>query len=202
MAVTTLHPGIRLASFGVSALLWSAAVLGLGVLGVKVAEPPALPPAEPEAIDVVTLPPPPAPPIQATATVVERFVEAVLPVVPVAPPAPPAPAPGPAVVALAPALAPAPPVVTRPDWVRRPQNLGRYYPERAHARGKTGQVSLDCLVRRDGTLACAVAEETPAGWGFADAALRMSRAYQMVPATRDGQPVEARYTLRVPFTLE
>ncbi|HWA00122.1 MAG TPA: TonB family protein [Caulobacterales bacterium] len=91
--------------------------------------------------------------------------------------------------------------ITEPRWTRRPSNLARYYPARAVARNIEGAVTLDCAVRTTGALECWVVSETPAGWGFAEAALRMSRDYAMVPAMRDGAPVEGRYRLRVPFAL-
>ncbi len=43
--------------------------------------------------------------------------------------------------------------------------------------------------------------ETPANWGFGLAALRISRDYRMVPAMRDGQAVEGRHWMRVPFEV-
>jgi protein TonB len=96
-----------------------------------------------------------------------------------------------------------PPLIVDPVWVRRPsaRELARFYPSIALRRGKSGAVRLDCLVRTDGALACRIVEETPEGYGFGDAALRISQTYRMVPAMREGQPIEARYPLRVPFEL-
>ncbi len=94
-----------------------------------------------------------------------------------------------------------PPVITNPRWLREPRDLGIYYPSRALARNITGAVILNCLVEVSGALNCAVESETPANWGFGDAALRISRDYRMVPALRDGHAVEARYRMRVPFEV-
>ncbi|MBL8545596.1 MAG: energy transducer TonB [Hyphomonadaceae bacterium] len=94
---------------------------------------------------------------------------------------------------------PAPPLISNPRWLRQPRDLASYYPQRALQRNMTGQVVLDCLVDTSGALACSVTSETPANWGFAQAALRISRDYRMVPAMRDGQAVEGRYRMRVPF---
>lgn len=94
-----------------------------------------------------------------------------------------------------------PPLVENPSWLRRPRDLARYYPRRALELGVEGQVTLDCLVLTTGRLSCTVASETPQNWGFAAAALRISGDYQMVPATRNGVPVEARYRMRIPFEL-
>jgi protein TonB len=96
---------------------------------------------------------------------------------------------------------PGPQVITNPRWLRQPRDLARYYPSRALARNITGQVVLDCLVDANGALNCSVASETPANWGFGDAALRIARDYRMVPAMRDGQAVEGRYRMRVPFEV-
>lgn len=92
--------------------------------------------------------------------------------------------------------------ITNPRWLRRPQNLASYYPRRAVARNIAGQVMLDCLVDTNGALNCSVILETPANWGFGEAALRIARDHRMVPATRDGQAVQGRYRMRVPFELE
>ena len=149
---------------------------------------PPPPPPPPPPPDHPPPPPPPAMRSPPTTSTVEVFTD--IPVVPPTPPAPPAP--------LAP---PPPPVVTNPQWVRRPsaRDVTRFYPSRAIERDKTGVVVLNCTVRTNGTLQCSVASEDPSGWGFGAAAINLSRSYEMVPATRDGQPVEARNTLRIPF---
>lgn len=94
-----------------------------------------------------------------------------------------------------------PPTITNPRWLRQPRDLARYYPARPLARNLTGQVVLDCLVDTNGALNCSVLSETPANWGFGDAALRIARDYRMVPAMQDGQAVEGRYRMRVPFDI-
>lgn len=99
-------------------------------------------------------------------------------------------------------VAQAPVMIESPRWVERPRDLARYYPRRAIPRGVEGEVMLDCLVSTAGALRCAVASETPANWGFGEAALRIARDHRMVPATRAGEPVEGRYRMRVPFELE
>lgn len=101
-----------------------------------------------------------------------------------------------------PTFAAQPPVVTDPHWRRQPRDLSRYYPPRARAANVEGQVVLDCAVSAQGALACAVAQETPEGWGFGAAAERIARDHVMAPAMREGQAVEARYRMRVPFRLD
>lgn len=95
-----------------------------------------------------------------------------------------------------------PVTIERPRWLQRPRDLARYYPRRAIPRGMEGEVVLDCLVATTGALNCAVVSETPQNWGFAEAALRIARDHRMVPATRNGEPVQGRYTMRVPFELQ
>lgn len=91
--------------------------------------------------------------------------------------------------------------IVNPHWVRRPANLQAYYPRRALQRSVEGVVQLDCRVLTTGNLQCSVLSETPSGWDFGPAALRIARDHQMTPATRDGVPVEGRYQMRVPFRL-
>ncbi|MCX7356581.1 MAG: TonB family protein [Alphaproteobacteria bacterium] len=91
--------------------------------------------------------------------------------------------------------------ITNPRWLRQPRDLEIYYPSRALARDIPGQVVLDCMVDVAGALNCSVVSETPVNWGFGQAALRISRDYRMVPAMREGQAVEGRYRMRVPFEV-
>jgi periplasmic protein TonB len=97
---------------------------------------------------------------------------------------------------------PQPPAISDPHWLRRPRDLGRFYPVRARAAGIEGVVVLDCAVSPQGALDCAIVSETPPGWGFGDAAQRISREHRMAPALRDGVPIEARYRMRLPFQLD
>lgn len=92
--------------------------------------------------------------------------------------------------------------ISAPHWQRRPTNLTVFYPDRALRRNTEGEVVLNCLVRVSGLLDCSVVSESPAGWGFGEAALRIARAHRMVPATRNGVAVEGRYVMRVPFQIE
>jgi protein TonB len=91
--------------------------------------------------------------------------------------------------------------ITNPRWLQRPRDLGAYYPRRARERGTEGQVVLDCLVTVEGLLNCRVASETPAGWGFGEAALQIARDHRMAPARQNGEPVIGRYRMVTPFRL-
>jgi len=94
-----------------------------------------------------------------------------------------------------------PVTIENPHWLQRPRDLARYYPRRAITREVEGVALLDCIVSTAGRLACQVLSETPAGYGFGDAALRIAADHRMVPATRDGVAVPGRYRMRVPFEL-
>ncbi len=96
------------------------------------------------------------------------------------------------------------PVITQPDWVRKPtaEQLMRAYPSAAEARGIAGVAELSCLVRVDGSLTgCSVTSETPGNQGFGRAAVSVSRYFRLSPRTVDGQAVDgARVTMAIRFT--
>lgn len=198
MAHAATSVSVRTASLSISAMLWAALVLALSI-GAQVA---TVAPGGPTIIEGVRIEdPPPREPqrkSQATQRTPEGFERVILPI-PKTPETEPAAEPA----ALMEPVADGPVTITRAVWLRRPtpQELRAFYPPLALRRDRSGLVNLDCIVRTDGALDCAVLDETPPNYGFADAALRISRAYRMQPATRDGRPVEGRYQLRVPFEL-
>jgi protein TonB len=63
---------------------------------------------------------------------------------------------------------------------------------------------LRCTVTVDGNVTnCSVTSETPTGQGFGEAALKLSRYFQMRPKTVDGAPVGgATVNIGIPFRLE
>lgn len=83
-------------------------------------------------------------------------------------------------------------VVTRPDWAARPspRDVDLFYPERAQQSGQTGNARIRCRVNTNGSVReCVVVTETPPGYGFGEAAVRMSPLFRMKPQTVDGRPV-------------
>lgn len=114
----------------------------------------------------------------------------------------PAPTSAPALPAAPAPYAGEPPEISNPVWLSRPLNPERFYPRAAFMRGVEGQVTLACFVELDGRLTCTVAEESPAGQGFGEAALAIARAHVMQPAAINGVPVRGRYRMVVPFSLD
>jgi TonB family protein len=104
----------------------------------------------------------------------------------------------------APKLAPEA-TITNPDWIRKPgpDEFADYYPKVAWLFGLGGTVVITCKVSPDGGLTgCSTSEEAPAGFGFADAALQISRFFQMKPKTVDGKPVEGgSFSTRIRFSV-
>src|SRR5690349_8548045 len=86
----------------------------------------------------------------------------------------------------------APREIVDPDW-RRVRDTGdpmRFYPERAQRLSMQGSAVMSCVVTADGFLKdCKVLEETPGGYGFGEAAIRMAILFRMKPLTKSGQPV-------------
>jgi TonB family protein len=100
---------------------------------------------------------------------------------------------------------PAEGVVTSPDWVSRPSgdDVAQYYPTFAQFFGLTGEGKISCSVTTEGSLTdCRVYSEVPVGFGFGDAAIKMSALFRMKPETLDGVPVGgARVNIPIVFRL-
>jgi protein TonB len=92
----------------------------------------------------------------------------------------------------APAGAKPPHIITNPQWLKRPNggDFSNLYPRKALRAGISGHTSMECVIKRDGTLtACRILSETPAEMGFGAAELRLAGQFKMRPQTLDGMPV-------------
>jgi periplasmic protein TonB len=78
--------------------------------------------------------------------------------------------------------------VRNPDWVRPPtrEEMTKAYPPQAL--GASGSAILDCIVEVDGLLDKCSVQEKPAGLGFGEAALKISKVMRMQPQLYDGEP--------------
>lgn len=96
---------------------------------------------------------------------------------------------------------PAPKSIINPDWLMRPDasQVARAYPEIAARQGIGGLAILACAVTATGGVTgCDVVSESPAGKGFAKAALSLTRFFRMKPRFENGQPVGGG-TVRIPI---
>src|SRR5262245_6400469 len=71
------------------------------------------------------------------------------------------------------------------------------YPRAALEQGIGGTAGVECVVRTDGGVDCAITQEMPTGMGFGDAVLAMSNDWRMATQTSDGTPTAGRRLRRV-----
>jgi protein TonB len=91
-----------------------------------------------------------------------------------------------------PPLPTVPTTIANPDWLTRPDGarMALVYPDRASRERVGGAVTLACKVTTVGDVtACGAVSESPGGYGFAKAALSLTRYFRMKPRTENGQPV-------------
>lgn len=76
-----------------------------------------------------------------------------------------------------------------PDWIKAPdaETISDFYPTRANQMNVQGASTIKCIVRTDHRLHdCVIASESPAGYGFGEAAIRASSTFQLRPGTVNG----------------
>jgi TonB family protein len=88
-------------------------------------------------------------------------------------------------------------------WARRPTGaeLDREFPDRAISARRSGDVTLACLVQPQGTLNCAVVSESPEGYRFGAAALRVVREARVAETFTNGQTAVGQQ-ITVPIRFE
>ncbi|HWE47974.1 MAG TPA: energy transducer TonB [Caulobacteraceae bacterium] len=92
-------------------------------------------------------------------------------------------------------------VISAPHWVRRPNSdeLRRTYPRRALEGGVNGHSVMECEADAQGTLQnCKSIEESPDGFGFGDAELKLAKYFKLSPTTSDGKSVAGAH-IRIPL---
>ena len=82
-------------------------------------------------------------------------------------------------------------------------DLEREYPRVALLMGLAGHATMTCKALTDGRLDdCHVVEEDPIGLGFGAATVRTAAFFRVKPATRNGQPIEAKITIPLAWRTE
>lgn len=84
-------------------------------------------------------------------------------------------------------------IITQPEWVRRPnsETVSRFYPDRAMRIGIEGSTRITCRVHLSGRLVdCVVQSESPLGYDFGAAAIRLAGTLRMRPMLRNGEAVD------------
>jgi protein TonB len=88
-----------------------------------------------------------------------------------------------------------------PEWLRKPdgEDIARIWPRKAVlARQRAGDATMSCRVAKTGLLEnCVVVDETPAGFDFGLAALKLQRHFKLSATTKDGRSTEGG-SIRIP----
>lgn len=92
------------------------------------------------------------------------------------------------------------PTITQPSWIQRPtaEDVGRVTPT-IELGPKEVRVLMVCRITAAGGLeACSIKEETPPGYGFGEAALKLAPKFRMPDVDLEGRPVAGR-TVQIPI---
>ncbi len=95
--------------------------------------------------------------------------------------------------------------VTSANWRSIPSgdDMAKEYPRLAQLMNLTGKAMIRCATDTEGRLQdCKVIEESPAGFGFGAAAVRLSAYFSMTPARIDGQPVNGVVAIPINFAMD
>ena len=95
-----------------------------------------------------------------------------------------------------------PKTATPPDWLTTPSpaTVDNFYPELANDLGIGGRAVIDCRIGPDGLVElCRTQSESPPGFDFGAAAIRMSRSFRFRPAMTASGPIPSTVTVPVRF---
>ena len=96
------------------------------------------------------------------------------------------------------------PQATHPDWIAKPSgdDMAEAYPQLAETMGVSGHAVISCKVATTGRVEnCKVTSETPPGFGFGAAALKIAPAFQMAPSTVGGSATVSDVNIPIRFVL-
>lgn len=96
---------------------------------------------------------------------------------------------------------PPPSVITEPEWVKRPsaEEFASLYPKPASRENVEGLAVMECTVDAAGQMTlCRILDESPLGFGFGEAALKMAKSFRMRPLTKGGNS-SAGGVIRIPI---
>lgn len=88
--------------------------------------------------------------------------------------------------------------------LRRPsaEDVMRWYPPSARAERVEGRATMRCRIDVAGAMRdCAILSETPAGYGFGEAALRLSHTFKLVVTGAAPSPEGRSITIPIAFQL-
>jgi TonB family protein len=105
--------------------------------------------------------------------------------------------------ALPPASPGASPTTPHPNWVRKPtgQDIADVYPARAQRDGVSGRAVMTCTLDQRGRLHdCGIVDETPPGYGFGSAELKLAGKFR-APITPGMETGGAKVSIPVTFAM-
>ena len=105
-----------------------------------------------------------------------------------------------AAAAEAPVTAPAT-LIAPPVWLKKPSgpDVASHYPQKALSAGLSGGAVVECKVTPKGRLQfCTLISETPEGYDFGKAVLKLAYFFQMAEVDGDGAPTAGRL-VRLPL---
>lgn len=97
---------------------------------------------------------------------------------------------------------PATPEALAPRWRQAPRLQASDYPNRALQQSVSGSAVIRCQFHPSGQpSACGVESETPVGYGFGTAALRVVERARLDPDSLAGAAPGASFTVRIVFSV-